>query len=109
MPDNRIKRPEANGSSVPVWPVRACVRRRSSATRANEDGPGGSSSSATPTGLEARGGTSASGARGRDELAVDELDDLLERQLAREPGRLDMPAAVRLASDRRDVQVVRAR
>src|SRR5215831_13275478 len=99
-------RPVANGSSVPACPVRAPVRRRKSSTRACEDGPAGLSTSTTPTGLAARGITSAGLADRRDVLAADELHDLLQRKLAREAGRLHVAAAVGLAGDRGDVERV---
>src|ERR687898_2683696 len=44
-----------------------------------------------------------------EELAPDELRDLLDRRLAREPGRLLVPAAAALPRDRRDVEVLRRR
>src|SRR5262249_55342951 len=99
-------RPEGNGSGVPACPVRAPARLRSSSTSACEEGPAGLSTSPTPTGLAARGITSRRLAGRSDELAADELDDLLERQLAREARRLDMPAAAQLPRDRGDVQLV---
>src|SRR5438477_10758649 len=108
-PDNRTSSPVANGSSVPACPVRAPVRRRSSATSANDDGPAGLSTRTIPAGLRARGGIRRSQLVGREhELAVDELDDLRDRLLAREPRCLPVPAAARLAGDRRDVDLVSA-
>src|SRR5262245_46133483 len=95
--------PVANGSSVPAWPVRAPVTLRICATIANDDGPAGLSTSATPAGSSARGGT-----LGEESLA-DELGDLLHRLLAREAGGLPVPAALEEARDRRDVELVDAR
>src|SRR5919201_272522 len=101
LPDNTSSRPVANGSSVPAWPVRAPVRRRIAATTENEDGPAGLSTSMRPLGLRARGGTR--------ELPVDEVRDLFDRGVAREPGRLPVAAAGRLPRDRGDVDLVGAR
>src|SRR5207247_4305114 len=101
-PDNTSSRPVAKGSSVPAWPVRAPVRRRTSATIANEDGPAGLSTRIRPLGLRARGST-------REELALDEVGDLLDRSVAREPGRLAVTPTPRLARDRGDVELVVAR
>src|SRR3954463_6081972 len=95
--------PVANGSSVPAWPVRAPVTRRICATIANDDGPAGLSTSAMPAGSRARGGTL------RDEAPANELRDLLDGQLAREPCRLPVPAAAELAGDHRNVELVDAR
>src|SRR5262245_59117914 len=95
--------PVAKGSSVPAWPVRAPVRRRSSATTENDERPGGLSTRTTPAGLSARGGTLSS------ELASDEGGDVLHGRLAREAGRLAVAAAVRAASNRRHVELVDAR
>src|SRR4051812_48378159 len=93
-PDNKTRSPVANGSSVPACPVRAPVRRRMAATSANEEGPAGLSTSATPAGLSARGGIrSALGGRLGGELAPDEVDDLRHGQLGREPRRLAVAAA----------------
>src|SRR5207249_2166174 len=100
LPDNTSRSPVAKGSSVPACPVRAPVRRRISATIANEDGPAGLSTSTRPFGLSARGGTL--------ELAVDELGDLLDRGVAREARSLAMAAARGFARDRGDVQLVGA-
>src|SRR5947199_4593537 len=109
-PDNCTKRPVANGSSVPVWPVRAPVRRRSSATSAKDERPAGLSTRTTPTGLAARGGIHRPLVAGRgDERAADERDDLFDRLLTREPGCLAVPASAALAGDRRDVDLVLAR
>src|SRR5207253_11067928 len=96
----------ANGSSVPACPVRAPVRRRSSATRANELGPAGLSTRTSPEGLSPRGGI---GCRGCGELATEELRDLLDRSVARESRCLPMAAAAHLARDRRDVELIDAR
>src|SRR5262249_9627960 len=101
-PDNRSNNPVANGSSVPAWPVRAPVRRLTSATIAKEDGPAGLSTRIRPLGLRPRGGI-------REELALDELGDVLDRIVAREASRLAVPAASRLARDRRHVELVVAR
>src|SRR5213080_1274673 len=101
-PDNRSNRPVANGSSVPAWPVRAPVRRRTPATIANDDGPAGLSTRTRPLGLRPRGGT-------REELALDELGDLLDRIVAREASRLPVTAATRLPRARGDVELVVAR
>src|SRR5436190_836147 len=156
-PDNKSSKPVANGSSVPAWPVRAPVRRRTPATMAKEDGPAGLSTRIRPRGLRAlftrkhcapepRSATpgsvlgrtridlirllpassppaaertsqtrphheKSSCARGgtREELALDELGDLLDRIVAREAGRLPVTAATRLPRNRRDVELVVAR
>src|SRR6185437_5913632 len=100
-PESTSRRPVANGSSVPAWPVRARVRRRIAAITWNDDGPAGLSTRKSPDGSSARGGIG--------ELAADELDDLLDRLVAREAGRASMPAAAPLAGDRGDVQGVRRR
>src|SRR5439155_18489887 len=76
-PDNRSRSPVANGSSVPACPVRAPVDRRICATIAKDDGPAGLSTSATPAGSSARGGTLA------HEPLADALDDLLHALVAR--------------------------
>src|SRR5438552_19125601 len=89
-PDNRTSSPVANGSSVPAWPVRARVRRRNAATTANDEGPAGLSTSAMPTGLSALGGI-----RREHELPAQEVDDLADRPLGREAGRLAVSAASR--------------
>src|SRR5581483_12204334 len=100
-----MRSPVANGSSVPVWPVLAPVRRRSAATSANDEGPAGLSTSATPTGLSALGGTAAVA----HERLPEELDDLLDRRIRGEARRLPMTAAALLARDRRHVDLVVAR
>src|SRR4051794_22446657 len=96
-------RPVAKGSSVPACPVFAPVMRRICATIANDDGPAGLSTSATPAGSSARGGT-----LGQESL-TDELGDLVDRLLAREAGGLPVPAAAERACDRGDVELVDAR
>src|SRR5436305_13833894 len=95
--------PVANGSSVPAWPVLAPVTRRICATMANDDGPAGLSTSATPAGSSARGGTLV------QEPLADELGDLLDRLLAREAGGLAMSASFEDPRDRRHVELVDAR
>src|SRR5207248_6185264 len=102
-PDRMSRSPVANGSSVPAWPVLAPVTRRICATMANDDGPAGLSTSATPAGSSARGGTLV------QEPLADELGDLLDRFLAREPGGLPVPAALEESRDRRHVELVDAR
>ena len=57
-PESSSSRPVANGSSVPAWPVRAPVRRRTSATIANDEGPAGLSTRTIPLGSSALDGTS---------------------------------------------------
>ena len=81
------------------------ARRRARTTRAR---PACRAARSRP-GSTARGGTSAPAAAAGEELAADELDDLLERPLAREARRLPVAAAARLARDRRDVDLVAAR
>src|SRR5881227_3897792 len=103
-PDNTSNKPVAKGSSVPAWPVRAPVRRRISATIANDDGPAGLSTRISPLGLRLRPGRGT-----RDELALDEVRDLLDRRVAREARSLPVAAAARLAGDRGDVELVVAR
>ena len=85
-----------------MCPVRAPVARRSPATIANDDGPGGLSASTTPTGLGARGGIPASRG-GRHVGGSDEVGDLRERLVAREAGGLAVTAAAAAARDRGDV------
>src|SRR5207249_549442 len=92
--------PVANGSSVPACPARARVRSRRRLTIANDDCPAGLSTRTSPVGLSARGGT------GPGELPADELNELLDRLVAREAGRLRVPTASTLARDRRDVELV---
>src|SRR5439155_8041642 len=112
-PDNRSSKPVAKGSRVPAWPVRARVRRRWSATSANEEGPAGLSTRKIPTGLSARGGIRrARGAVARSrghEGPVDEVDDLADLATTREPGCLPVTAAADLARDRGDIHLVVAR
>src|SRR5437763_12098732 len=97
------RRPVANGSRVPAWPVFAPVMRRICATIANDDGPAGLSTSATPAGSSARGGTLG------EESPADGLGDLVDRLLGREPGGLRVAAAAEQARDRRHVELVDAR
>src|SRR5215510_9548064 len=97
LPDSTSSSPVANGSSVPAWPVRAPVRRRTSATTANDDGPSGLSIRNSPLGSSARGGT---------KLAVDEVGDLLDGVVAREARGLPVATAAGLARDRRDVELI---
>src|SRR5215218_10541802 len=123
--DNRSNNPVANGSRVPAWPVRAPVRRRSSATSANDDGPAGLSASTMPAGSSARGtmkllraSARAAGPRGSPAVhgsgrlvhlcvfTADELGDVVDRGGAREAGRLTVAAAARLARDRGHVDLV---
>src|SRR3954449_2447558 len=99
QPDNNSSNPVAKGSRVPAWPVRAPVRRRSSATSAKDDGPAGLSARTMPAGLSPLGGTS-------DELLPDELGDLADRRVARESGCLPVAAAPAGARDRGDVDLV---
>src|SRR6266480_2646424 len=67
---------------------------------ANDDGPAGLSTRTIPVGSSPRGGK---------ELAADEVADLFDRSLTREPGGLPMAAAAGLARDRRHVELVDAR
>src|SRR5438270_2538876 len=116
-PDNKTNNPEAKGSRVPVWPVRARVRARTCRTTANDDGPAGLSTRITPDGSSPRGGILAcprpARLRGRPaggcELAADELGDLLDGGVAREAGRLPVAAAARASRDRGHVELVDAR
>src|SRR6185436_8990522 len=109
-PDNTTRSPVANGSSVPAWPVRARVRRRSCAITAKEDGPAGLSTSTIPAGSSARGGIAVPmAALLCAVLGADEVRDLVDGELAREARRLAMPPALGLSRDRRDVDFVRAR
>src|SRR5438477_12285538 len=95
-PDRSTSSPVAKGSSVPACPVLARVRRLSAATSANEEGPAGLSTSATPTGLSARGTMP----RRRDhELPAQEVDEVADRPFRREAGRLTVPAASERACD----------
>src|SRR4029077_18177322 len=103
LPDNRRRSPVANGSSVPAWPVRAPVILRICATTAKDDGPLGLSTSATPAGSSARGGTL------REEALADLLDDLLQGKVRGESGGLSMSPAPEDPRDRRDVGRVDAR
>src|SRR5207245_9472237 len=91
------------GSSVPACPVRAPVMRRIWATTANDDGPAGLSTSAMPAGSSARAGTLL-----REPFA-DDRDDLVDRELAGEPGGLPVAAATQPARGRRHVELVDAR
>src|SRR5947207_6796377 len=103
LPDNTNSSPVANGSSVPAWPVRAPVNLRICATTAKEDGPLGLSTSATPAGSSARGGTL------NEEAFANLLDDLLQGQIRREAGGLAMSTASEPPRYRRDVELVDAR
>src|SRR5206468_2022018 len=82
------------------------VRRRSSATSANELGPAGLSTSTSPAGLSARGGI---GCDSVGEAAAQCLGDLRDRLLARESRRLAVAAAAELTRDRGDIELVDAR
>src|SRR5258708_4820440 len=77
--------------------------QRICATIAKDDGPAGLSTSATPAGSSARGGTLC------DESLSDELGDLVDRRVAREARGLAVPAAAERAGDRRDVELVDTR
>src|SRR5690348_6525720 len=103
MPDNRRSRPVAKGSSVPAWPVRAPVTLRIWATTAKDEGPPGLSTSATPAGSSARGGTLG------EEAFADLLDDLPQRQSCGEASGLAMAASAEPARDCRYVELVDAR
>src|SRR5262245_150209 len=70
---------------------------------ANEDGPRGLSTSATPAGSSARGGTLL------EEAFADLLDDFGQRQIGGEAGGLAMSTSAEAAGDRRDVELVDAR
>src|SRR2546426_1839604 len=76
--------------------------RRICATIANDDGPAGLSTSATPAGSSARGGTL------RDESLADELGDLVDGRLTRETGGLAVSTAAERPRDRRDIELVDA-
>src|SRR4051812_43675690 len=84
-PDRTSSRPDAKGSSVPAWPVRAPVRLRICAITWNDEGPAGLSTSRSPLGRSARGGTR--------ELPAGELDDLFDALVGRESGRALVAAA----------------
>src|SRR5690349_20127902 len=77
--------------------------RRIWATIANDDGPAGLSTSATPAGSSARGGTLC------QKALADEVGDLVDRRIAREPRCLTMAAASEEPRDRGDVELVDAR
>src|SRR3954454_17789132 len=95
--------PVANGSSVPACPVFAPVTRRICATIANDDGPAGLSTSATPAGSSARDGTLV------QEGLADDLGDVLDRFLARGAGSLPISPALEQSGDCRHVELVDAR
>src|SRR5207237_1599674 len=103
QPDNTTMSPVANGSGGARCPVRAPLTRRISAPIAKAEGPAGLSTSATPAGSSARGRT-----LGAVSLSH-ELCEGVDRRIAREPGRLPVPAAPEHARDRRDVELVDAR
>ena len=97
---------------------RARLSRRSaarrSATTAKDDGPAGLSTRTSPavarsvTATESLGGWTTSRAGGlREELAADEVDDLVRRGLAREAGGLRVSPTPALARDRGDVDARR--
>src|SRR3954467_9287114 len=77
--------------------------RRICATIANDDGPAGLSTSATPDGSSARGGTLS------EEPFADDLRDVVAGLLAREARSLTVAAATEEASDGRHVELVDAR
>src|SRR5262249_34922818 len=103
LPDNTSSRPVANGSRVPACPVRAPVTLRIWATMAKDEGPPGLSTSATPAGSSARGGTLG------EEAFADLLDDLPQRQIRGEAGGLAMAPAAEAPRDCRNVELVDAR
>src|SRR3954451_2944458 len=103
LPANSSSSPVANGSSVPACPVRAPVTLRICATTANEDGPRGLSTSATPAGSSARGGTLL------EEAFADLLDGLCQRLIGGEAGGLTVSAPAEPTGDHRDVELVDAR
>src|SRR3954453_20606232 len=94
--------PVAKGSSVPAWPVFAPVTRRICATIVNDDGPAGLSTSATPDGSSARGGTL------REEPLADGLGDLVEGLLGGEARGLPVAAAAEEPGDHRHGELVHA-
>src|SRR5437899_11542671 len=95
--------PVANGSSVPACPVRAPVMRRICATIANDDGPAGLSTSATPAGSSARAGTLL------HEPVADDGGDLVDGEVAREACGLPVAAAVEAPRDGGHVGLADAR
>src|SRR5207244_813300 len=102
---------DAAGIGSSISPRRRSSRSLSSAspggawhaTTANDDGPRGLSTSATPAGSSARGGTLG------EEAFADLLDDLLQREIRGEAGGLAVSAASEATRDRRDVELVDAR
>ena len=93
--------------------LRAASASRTPASTANDDGPAGLSTRITPVGSRPLGiaislarAVQASAHREGRELGHDERRDLLDREVAREPCRLPVATAARLARDRRDIDAI---
>src|SRR3954447_2185965 len=104
LPSRSRRRPVANGSSVPAWPVFCLRSRRTRATMSCDVTPASLSTSRTPgSGASAVTPRTLRGTQLRLDLGAEDVKELVVREVCGEARGTVMPSAAVLLSDRGDV------